>query len=317
MIRRHLLAYTAAGAALALGCATRGGEPTDAGDAVRVPFDLVRRQVVVEVRIGGRGPYAMLIDTAVSPSGIDLETARALGLDIDTDAGGEAAGTGSGRVPIYPTRIEDLSIGGLEAGTIEAVAMDLGPLGARLGRPLHGVLGYSFLRGRAVRIDYPARTVDIIRGAYGRPVADGGVEFPLELAGTDVHLGPVFVDGAPLDVSLDTGSSLTLEVSGHAVERLGLAALRAAADTSVVRGARGEALVFGATADSLRIGGLTVLSPRIDFPERDRAVDGNLGNGFLRHFVLTVDYVGRRVILEPGPVGRTVPSGDDGTDGGP
>ena len=93
---------------------------------------------------------------------------------------------------------------------------------------------------------------------------------------------PVYLNGGPLRVTLDTGSSLNLEVYSSAAARLGLDALRATADSGTVRGARGEATILTVRADSLRIGPVSRTDVEITFPERDGGTDGNLGNGFLR-----------------------------------
>lgn len=283
--------------AAALSLILAGCAPADGQEGFVVPFELVRNQIVLEVRVAGRGPFNMLLDTAVVPSVFDLATAEGVGAFVDRDRSGEASGAGSDRVTIYETEIPDLSIAGHPFGTIAAVAADVSALGERLGRSLHGVLGYSFLSSRAVRIDYPSRTVHIFEGPAPSEGDAERFEIPMELDGTDVILEPVHVNGHPLRVTLDTGSSLVLEVYSHAAERAGLLDLRATADTGSVMGARGAAGIRTAAVDSLRIGPFAASDPSIVFPERDRDTDGNLGNGFLKDFVLTVDYVARRVIL--------------------
>lgn len=282
---------------LATAVACSAGESSPAAEGLSVPFDLVRNQIVMQVMIGNEGPFNMLLDTAVNPSAVDLATAEGAGLAVDRERSGEASGTGSDRVTVFATEITGLRIGGRDFGTIQSLAVDMTALGERLGRPLHGVLGYSFLSNRAVRIDYPNRRVHIFDGPAPATGAADPFEMPLELDGTDVIVEPVYLDGHPLRVTLDTGSSLTLEVYGHAAERTGTEALKATADSGTVRGARGEATILTATADSLRIGSHTATDVEIAFPERDRDTDGNLGNGFLKDFVLTVDYVAGRLTL--------------------
>ena len=41
------------------------------------------------------------------------------------------------------------------ARDIAAATVDLSKLSERIGKPIHGVLGYSFLKDRIVQIDYP------------------------------------------------------------------------------------------------------------------------------------------------------------------
>jgi predicted aspartyl protease len=276
-------------------CST--GESPPAAEGLSVPFDLVRNQIVMQVMIGDEGPFNMLLDTAVNPSAVDLATAEGAGLAVDRERSGEASGTGNDRVTVFATEITGLRIGGREFEPIQSLAVDMTALGERLGRPLHGVLGYSFLSTRAVRIDYPDRRVHIFDGPAPSIEADDAFEMAMERDGTDVIVQPVYLDGHPLRVTLDTGSSLTLEVYGHAAERIGIDALKATADSGTVRGARGDATILTTTADSLRIGRHTATGVEITFPERDRELDGNLGNGFLKDFVLTVDYVAGRLIL--------------------
>lgn len=309
---RQYVCVTLLAAAAVAGCrpgngtrnsAEAGADQLVPADRIRghvVPFESPRNQVMLAVRLGEDGPFNFLLDTGVTPSVVDLAVARTAGLDVDTDAAGEAVGTGSEQVVIYPTAIEGISIAGRPYDDVEAVALDLSSFTERLGRPLHGILGYSFLSTRAVRYDYGAGTLEIFdAGApdYG-PETARRARFPMVLDGTDIHISPVYLNGSPITAILDTGSSLTLELSSHAARRIGLDRLIATADTASVRGARGEARILTAHVDSIRIGALPVPETEIHFPERDREADANLGNAILRHFVLTVDYVNRVVWLE-------------------
>ena len=98
---------------------------------------------------------------------------------------------------------------------------------------------------------------------------------------------------------LDTGSSLTLGIYLDAVDDLELTTALDAATRRRVIGARGEVDAYEGMVDSLVLGDLrlervpTVFLPR---PGSDptRAL-GNLGNGFLQHTILTLDYRRRRL----------------------
>jgi Aspartyl protease len=94
---------------------------------------------------------------------------------------------------------------------------------------------------------------------------------------------------------LDTESSLTLGIYLDAVDDLGLASARDAATPRTVTGARGDVEASEGVVDSLARGDVrlelvpTVFLPRpAGAPTSTRAL-GNLGNGFLRHTVLTLD----------------------------
>jgi len=220
---------------------------------------------------------------------VDLALARELGLPLDENAPGEAAGQGAGRATFYPSQLPDLQLGERHVGSIDAVAADLTPLGAKLGRPLHAILGQSFFEGRLVQFDYGQQLLRL------DPITvEGGISVPIEGATDLTPVVRVTVNGREVPVVLDTGSSLTLGIYLDAVDELGLATAREAAIPRTLTGARGKVEAYEGTVASLALGDVrlesvpTVFLPR---PASDptRAL-GNLGNGFLQHTILTLDY---------------------------
>ena len=261
-----------------------------------VPFDLVENQVVLAITIGGRGPFACLLDTAVAPSVVDLTLARELGLRVSDDRPGEAAGQGSEASSFYPSELPDVRLGELEVGDVDAVAFDLSRLGSKMNQPLHAILGQSFFEGRVVQIDYPSRGVRLDPLGFER-----GVRADIEGATDLTPVVTVQVNAASVPLVLDTGSSLTLGIYSESVEKLGLAEALASAMPRESMGARGHIDAHEGVVDSLVLGDIqlrqvaTVFLPR---PHGDptRAL-GNLGNGFLQHTVLTLDYPRRELYV--------------------
>src|SRR5258708_21248663 len=76
---------------------------------VEVPFEFVHNQIVVTVKIAGKGPYHMLVDTDSDPSAIDLSTTKELGLGLDSKS---YAVTGGGSDPqtVQPTRLPSVAL---------------------------------------------------------------------------------------------------------------------------------------------------------------------------------------------------------------
>jgi predicted aspartyl protease len=259
-------------------------------------FRLIENQVVVAIRLAGEGPFTALLDVAVEPSVIDLALARDLGLSIDETAPGEAAGHGTERAAFYPAELPAVQIGDHFVGDIEAVAADLALIGAKLGRPLHAILGQSFFAGRVVRFDYGQQRLTL--NPHG---VEDAFTLPIEGATDLTPVVPVTVNGRELPVVLDTGSSLTLGIYLDAVEDLGLATERNAATPRTVTGARGQVEAYEGVVASLALGDVrlervpTVFLPR---PVNDPTQAlGNLGNGFLQHAILTLDYPRRRLSI--------------------
>ena len=269
------------------------------GGETCIPFKLIENQVVVAISLGGKGVFASLLDVAVAPSVVDLALARELGLPIDESAPGEAAGQGAESATFYPSELRDLQIDGHVVGTIEAVAADLASLGARLGRPLHAILGQSFFEGRIVQFDYPHRLLKL-----DPVIVEGGFSLPIEGAADLTPVVPVTVNDRQAPVLLDTGSSLTLGIYLDAVDDLALASARDAATPRILTGARGKVEAREGVVESLALGDVrlervpTVFLPR---PASDPTrASGNLGNGFLQHTILTLDYRRRRLNIRAG-----------------
>lgn len=251
-------------------------------------FDLVRNQIVLEVRAGGRGPLRMLLDTAGEPSAVDLTTARENGFPVDTTLSGEASGVGEERTRIFAATLPDVEIAGARLGDLEAVAIDLSGIAARMGGRIDGILGYGLLAGRIVQVDYPARRFRILSDPPPRPAFVVPLRF---LEGGHEPVVEVEVAGEGVRVTVDTGSSLEIELFEDVVARLGLTEAVAASDSSSVVGARGAVAVRRVPLPGLRIGPFAVDDVEARVREgsgEDRG--GNLGNGILRDFVLTIDY---------------------------
>lgn len=286
---------------LAPGSPERSAQSSDT--LVTVPFELVRNQIVLAVGIGGKGPFRMLLDTAGEPSAVNLATALEAGFPVDTTAFGEASGTGEEMVRIYAAGLPEVEIGGVAFGDIDAVALDLSRVGERMGVPIDGVLGYSLLAGRIVEIDYPARTLRVFSASPPRP------EYVVPLRFREGHHQPVVeveVAGRRVPVTLDTGSSLSLELYQSPAEELGLQALVDAAEPDTVTGARGAAAVTQGRIPRISVGPFEIEDVEVVFREGDAGDRmGNLGNGVLREFVLTLDYsaewIGFRRSLAPSP----------------
>ncbi len=189
------------------------GDASAAEPVLTLPFDFSRSAIGLDVTVKGR-PLYVILDTGVDPSAIDLKRADALGLPVQRGAGGEASGEGDAAQAVaYPSTINDLVLGGRTFAAVEAVAIDMSTLSARYGRPLDGVLGYSFLTGKIVLIDYPHATLSILARAGEARNLTGSCRkhYTIALrsyAGDSIPVIPAFRLGfATAPVTLDTGST--------------------------------------------------------------------------------------------------------------
>ena len=65
-----------------------------------IPFEFVHNQIVVQVKVGGKGPFNMLVDTNTDPSAIDVATARELGLATENKVA-SPWGAATTRIPSF------------------------------------------------------------------------------------------------------------------------------------------------------------------------------------------------------------------------
>src|SRR4029434_420825 len=89
---------------LVLACVCASGQVKSNADVVEIPFDFVRNEILLQVKVNGKGPFNMMRDTGTEPSAIDLETAKELGLKLSS-AGGPVSGGGTARNLAYETKL--------------------------------------------------------------------------------------------------------------------------------------------------------------------------------------------------------------------
>lgn len=272
-----------------------------------VPFDFSQREIGLTVSVHGT-PLFMMLDTGVSPSAIDTARAKSLGLKIDFAGGGEGSGAGNAKhVFVYPTSIENLKIAHHRFGSVEALAIDYTAISHAMRRPVDGTLGYSFLKGRVVLIDYPARTITIA----GRQ-ADVAPELATcrrawrkrlrSFKGDTIPIVGMKLADTPMPVSIDTGSNGGVELFKHALDIPAIKAALVQTGTAKQTGARG-----GYTAKVYRLNAPISLGP-FDLPAGQRVTfSGNKGSATTRlanvgnrvfadmNIKLLLDYRGARI----------------------
>jgi len=281
--------------------------------SVTIPFDASAKQVAVEATVRGK-PLTFIIDTAVTPSVIDHSVAKALGLSASDAPSGEASGTGGGSAAVFPAELRDVQLGALKVHQVDAVAFDMTPLSRKFGRPLHGILGESFLRSRILVIDYGRQRLTFFASASEahRSVARCAVRHIQRLIFVPGDVAPrlsisIATSGVP--VSLDTGSALGLELYDGALPASQEARLLADREETTVTGARGAAAVEEAVLrGTVRLGPFRWAHPKIVLSGKKGSAAtrlGNLGNGFLQGKTLLLDYRGKTLGLYERCGGRT------------
>jgi predicted aspartyl protease len=273
---------------------------------IEVPFEFVYNQIVVAVKIAGKGPYHVLVDTGSDPSAIDLATAKELGLGLDSRSYA-ASGGGNDIQTVHLTRLPSVELGAVVAKDVVAGAIDLKKLSDKLARPINGVLGYTFLKDRIIQIDYAASKLRFFAespyaGIQNQPNTVNKIAMPFRYD-DGVLIDSVFINGQKLKAALDTGSSGTFALTPEAVAILGLEdqAQDGAAEKSV--GYNGQYESKSGLVKSVRIGRLSLESAPVSFWPTGAGHDKakfqlNIGNGFFKNYLLTFDFRGKMVVFE-------------------
>jgi predicted aspartyl protease len=273
---------------------------------VEIPFDFWRNEIILQVKVSGNGPFNMMLDTSTDPSAVELTTAKELGLKLQS-LGARASGGGTEAKVTYGTRLPVVEVGHVEVKNIETVAIDLSKMSERLGKPLQGVLGHSFLSGRIVQIDYANRMLRLyarspfVKALIGTNSAKRTVlSFRYD---DNVLVDDVFVNGKKLVANLDTGSDDSFKLTPAAISYLGL-------EDEFNRARVTTAVSFNGVSENregkvsiITIGGISLEEPAVVFfgkgTGRDKKPWGiNIGNAFLKDFVVTIDYRSKLIVLE-------------------
>jgi predicted aspartyl protease len=264
-------------------------------EPLECPFDFLGNEILLQVSVNDVGPFTMILDTGTDPSVLDFVTARTLGLER---ASGDAA---SPRRP-YQVQLPKLAVGPVVATRVPAAAADLSQMSERFGMRLEGVLGHSFLNGRIIQIDYRRR---VLRFYSTSPTIESQEYVRLPFHYDDnVLVDGIRVNGRSVTANIDTGSDGTFKFTPQAVVGLGLQSdfEEARVVTSVgYDGVRNNR--EGQIHSSVALGTIIAASPVVTFFGDASAYVAkswgiNIGNGFLKDYVVTIDYPNKVIVLE-------------------
>jgi len=291
---------------LILQCCISGAAQTPKAP-VEVPFEFLHNQIVVQVKVNGKGPLNMLLDTDTDPSAIDAATAKELGLQVGT-SGTPASGGGTETSVVYPTRLASVELGGISAKDVVAATIDLSKIAKRIGKPIQGVLGFSFLKDRIIQIDYGNSKIRFFAvSPYPRidlaPNTVNTIALPFRREDGEVIIDSVFVNNEKLRATLDTGSSGTFTLTPEAIAILNL-------DDQAQNGKGEQSVGYNGTYEnksgvlkSVRLGRYSAESVPADFWLPNTGYDKkkfqvNIGNGFFQDFMMTFDFKNKIVVFE-------------------
>lgn len=263
------------------------GTPGTISGTATVPMLDIGGRPMIEVRINGKGPYALILDTGASSSGLDPELLREVGV-VAVDGGDERT------VALDQLQVGDLTMrpfrGFSSGGLLSALQ---GPTRPR------GVLSAAAFPGCLVIFDYPGKQVTIKPGTL--PAADNHRVFEYH-ADEILPVIPVKVADHEYRIHLDTGSPGSVMLPTKYAAELPLAAPPRTVGRA--RTVAGEFEVQAATVQGpLAIGDFVLPGSDVRFSDLRPGPEpgiGNVGGAVLRDFVVTFDATNRRIAIARG-----------------
>lgn len=275
-------------------------------DSTEFPFKRYGVDVMVPVRVNGKGPSWFVFDTGAEVSALVKDRAKELGIKSKGSIEGEGSG-GSAEVGLIPD--VTLQLPGVEIPTKVIAEFPDPGLSAVAGQAFQGVIGYDVISQFVVRLDYEKKTITLYDPASFH-YAGSGTVLPITFRnGNNLNIpGKVELpDRPPIDVllTIDTGSSGTIDLNApfvdanHAVQAVG----KTIPGSSYGLGGRSSHLV-GRLA-SLEIGPYQMAQPIVELSQDTKGTEANpdraanVGGQILSRFTIYLDYPHNRLILEP------------------
>jgi predicted aspartyl protease len=261
-------------------------------DGISLPMDDFGGRPVVDVEIGGKGPYRFIVDTGATVTVINPRLQEELALPAAPGMRAAAPGGGPAHAILS---IPELRIGQMVIRGLTAVVLPGGPLKGENVPP--GVLSGSSFPGYLLTFDYPRKRISIRKGELARSDSQSIFDYPED---GPLPTVPIRVAGREIRAHLDTGSGHGLTLPLKVIKELPLDSEPKEAGMS--RTHLGEFPVSRAKVKGpIELGQFKLDMPDVSFADVRSGADasiGNVGYEVLRDFAVTLDSKNRRIAFD-------------------
>jgi predicted aspartyl protease len=136
------------------------GDPV--GPVKPVPFKLAKPDkplLLLETTVNGKGPFRFVLDTGAGGTIVSPELAKKLNIKPDNPEKPEQATGAGGTLKVHAGTLKSFKVGEKELRDLKVGIMDLSGISKAIETDIDGIIGYNFLKGFRVTIDYPKQTV--------------------------------------------------------------------------------------------------------------------------------------------------------------
>jgi hypothetical protein len=305
-------------------------QPTENVPIASLPFEFIRKHILVAIQINDAGPHACMVDNGFNTEVVTERAARAMGLQSHA-AGGKtpnAKGFGEGAGPEMFVTENSIVLGekGFPLLTGHTLVLDMAALEKELGHPFDCVIGAPLFARFVVEVDFANRRLTLYDPSSFAYRGQGHV-VPLRVAVPPTIEAEVLTpDGRRVKatVGLDLGSDSVFDFPPSFQSKHHILQPQQSEVVTGAIGLKGEFHTRVVRLPFVEFAGFRVEKPIAEFLEGSldshlSKNDGFVGNALLERFNVIFDYSRHQVILEPNPsfgdpfVGNTTGIGADPT----
>ena len=272
--------------------------------AVELPFHDCDGLICFDATIDGKA-HTLALDTGDTNSVLLTDTAKALGWKLDPiERNGQ---------PLKGVSLAGEHDIGVGSGTLKAsfITLDRDKFGEQASG-IEGLLDYTALKDRVLRIDYPHHTLqisDVVTAPASKVPAPGTLKLiTFGKKGPPIVVGgPFMVNGKPLQAQIDTCYTGTLLIYDAALAGLGLSKQ---GNAQFFAHTDGGVNMLAGQARSIGFGKQTIMAkqPPLYFVDEasknpvhqpDALFEGTVGNALFTHSVVTLDFHAMTLDVQP------------------
>lgn len=277
--------------------------------SAKLPATIVGGRIVITLTIGGRG-YDFLLDSGSSDINVDYVAAQQMGLTLY----GKGVGAASGMFTESRAIISEADVGPLQ---MHDVTVDVIPFleFPTLYKKLVGLVGYDFIAGAELRVDYENNAVYAYeRGRYTPALGSYPIPVMLDdrVPTVSAQIGQAVGDHFVIDTGADNGYLFPAFTAAHPkdVADQGLGGEMGYLFSMSASGVGGAVHLIPTQVSRFQIGGVS-FNNWLVYTLDEKNIGGEDGDGvvgydFLRFFNVVFDYADSVIYLEPNDTFRRI-----------
>ena len=282
-------------------------------ESIIIPFEMILNLVIIELKINDSDPLSFILDSGLSTMLItELGPNDSLQLNFAKEMNLKGLGEGEAIKALhsYGNTIRLKGITGSNQDIFLTLENEFN-LSEKLGRRIHGIIGYDVFNNFIITIDYEKELLFFYTKESFNPElhAKSSLELPIEVIDfkSYIHSTIEQYNGKKVNVRLliDTGASHSLWLDVHHNNKINIP------DRNIYSylgtGLSGNIFGYYGRIQGMKLGTYNLAEVVVAYPDSASIYhannlhirNGSVGANVFRRFRLTVDYPNERIFLKP------------------